>query len=71
MTRYRLTELTPAGYGRRIYTDRQSVASDVIYAMGGRWRVERQYRSASGVWRQDSGRQPVWEQSYFENGVPR
>lgn len=61
MTRYRLTELTPSGYGRRIYTERLSVVSDVIYALGGRWRVERQAHW-SGRWHRDSGRQNVWEQ---------
>lgn len=49
MTRYQLTELRPNGYGRRLWTERLSTASDVIYGLGGRWRVERQYRDCDSV----------------------
>jgi len=71
MTRYQLTELRDNGYGRRLWTERLSTVSDVIYAMGGRWRVVRQYRNPNGRWHRDGGRQPVWEQAYIEDGVPR
>lgn len=62
MSRYQLVEITDVGFGRRIYTDRRSVAIDVVAALGGRWRIRRQWRGIRGIWRKDHGTGAEWIQ---------
>jgi hypothetical protein len=55
MTRYQVTELTPFGYGRRFYAERLSMVKTIVIALGGRWRVVRQYHW-DGKWHRDGDR---------------
>lgn len=53
--RYQLTELTPSGFGRRVYTDTLRTAESVARDLGGQWRLRRQYRYWGGRWAIDGG----------------
>ena len=66
MTRWRVTQLDPSGQPLRFYTDRLVDAQDLVYRLGGRWLLERQFRWRGNAWRNDRGRRPVFELEYHE-----
>jgi hypothetical protein len=63
MIRWRVTELGTNEQPLRFYTDRLADAKDLVYLLGRRWRLERQFRYSSG-WRRDGERGADFELEY-------